>query len=174
MAGGDGSLATAFYRENQAAMDAGADLAWPERFPPSFVSAIEFAMVLRHRSPSVFAAEYQNEPIDDTLNTDLLSADQIAAKQNGYARGLVPNDAAHLTAFIDVQGKLLYWAVVAWRPTSLATWSITAHGPNRSGSTTRWPTPCRRFPMLWRWDLRPRRLRRWKADRDSLRQGMAG
>jgi hypothetical protein len=93
-----------------------ADLAWPERFPPSFVSAIEFAMVLRHRSPSVFAAEYQNEPIDDTLNTDLLSADQIAAKQNGYARGLVPNDAAHLTAFIDVQGKLLYWAVVAWRP----------------------------------------------------------
>jgi hypothetical protein len=113
--GGDGSRATAFYRENKTAMDDGSDVAWPERFPPSFVSAIEFAMVLRHRSPAVFAAEYQNEPIDETDNTDLLTRDQIAAKVNGYARGLVPNDAQHLTAFIDVQGKLLYWAVCAWR-----------------------------------------------------------
>jgi hypothetical protein len=114
-AGGDGSLATAYYRENQAAMDAGADLAWPERFPPSFASAIEFAMVLQHRAPGVFAAEYQNEPIDETLATDLLTADQITQKVNGYLRGVVPADCQHLTAFIDVQGKLLYWVVVAWR-----------------------------------------------------------
>jgi hypothetical protein len=113
--GGDGALATAFYRENQPAMDDGSDVAWPERFPPSFASAIEFAMVLRHRSPAVFAAEYQNEPIDETENTDLLTRDQIAAKVNGYARSLVPSDTQHLSAFIDVQGKLLYWAVCAWR-----------------------------------------------------------
>lgn len=114
--GGDGSLATAFYRENQVAMDDGSDVAWPERFPPSLASAIEFAMVLRHRSPGVFAAEYQNDPIDETIDTGLLDRDGIANKQNGYERGLIPNDAAHLTAFIDVQGKLLWWAIVAWRP----------------------------------------------------------
>jgi hypothetical protein len=113
--GGDGSVATAFYRDNQAAMDAGAEVAWPERFPPIFASALEFAMVLRHRSPDVFAAEYQNDPIDDTQASDLLPAEQITQKVSGYARGTVPNDAAHLSAFIDVQGKLLYWAIVAWR-----------------------------------------------------------
>lgn len=114
--GGEGTPATVFYRANQEAMDAGSEVAWPERLPKSFASAIEFAMVLRNRSPAVFAAEYQNDPIDETETTDLLTADQITKKVNGYDRGLIPNDAAHLSAFIDVQGKLLYWALVAWRP----------------------------------------------------------
>lgn len=113
--GGDGSCATVFYRQNQAAMDEGAEVAWPERFPPSFASAVEYAMVLRRRAPAVFAAEYQNDPVDDTETADLLTRDAIAAKVNGYARGLVPSDATHLTCFIDVQGKLLFWVVVAWR-----------------------------------------------------------
>ena len=45
---------------------------------------------------------------------DLLSADQIAAKVNGHARGLCPARCSHLTMFVDVQGKALFYLVAAW------------------------------------------------------------
>src|SRR5262249_25886839 len=54
-------------------------------------------------------------PIDKHIE-GLLTAEEICLKVNGYERGLVPKDATNLTAFIDVQGSLLYWAVVAWGP----------------------------------------------------------
>jgi phage terminase large subunit GpA-like protein len=44
----------------------------------------------------------------------LLTADQIAQKLNAHKRGEVPIGADHLTMFIDVQGKLLFWLVAAW------------------------------------------------------------
>jgi phage terminase large subunit GpA-like protein len=44
----------------------------------------------------------------------MLTADEIAAKTNGYGRGELPLGANHVTAFIDVQQKLLYWLVAAW------------------------------------------------------------
>jgi hypothetical protein len=111
-AGGDGAKATAYYRTNRAAMDEGADLPWPERFPPKFASAVESAMVLRNRSPSVFAAEYQNEPLDSApSDLSIAGPDAIARKVNGYDRGIIPSDAVYLSAYIDVQGELLYWMV---------------------------------------------------------------
>jgi hypothetical protein len=39
---------------------------------------------------------------------------EIATKTNGMRRGEVPIGVTHLTAFVDVQGKLLFWAVVGW------------------------------------------------------------
>ena len=38
----------------------------------------------------------------------------VAQKLNGMKRGEVPLGADHLTMFIDVQGKLLFWLVAAW------------------------------------------------------------
>ena len=115
--GGTGAVATEYYRENQAAMDEGTHLAWPERFPPEFASGIEFAMVLRHRSPDVFAAEYQNEPIEQT-DADVIfpTAQDIVGKTNGFERGIVPAGCTHITAFEDVQQNCLYWMVCAWEP----------------------------------------------------------
>lgn len=112
---GDGGKAgNTFYKKNRKAMDAGSSVAWPERFNPSELSAIQNAMNLRIRNEFAFWAEYQNEPKEDDKSESVCDAEQVMAKVNGRARGEVPAAADHLTAFIDVQGKLLYWAVVAW------------------------------------------------------------
>jgi hypothetical protein len=114
-AGDDGKAATEFYREHRESMDAGAVVAWPERFNPDELSAIQHAMNLKLRDEAAFQAEYQNEPLPDVKpEDDLLSADQIAAKTNGYQRGVVPVGVTRLTSFIDVQQKLLYYVVCAW------------------------------------------------------------
>src|SRR5690606_24773068 len=43
-----------------------------------------------------------------------LTADQIAAKLNGLPKYCVPLGCQHLTMFIDVQQKLLFYAVCGW------------------------------------------------------------
>ncbi|MBX3387783.1 MAG: phage terminase large subunit family protein [Phycisphaeraceae bacterium] len=107
--------ATAFYGKHRTAMDEGAVIAWPERFNHDELSAVQHAMNLRLQNESAFFAEYQNEPLPEVeVADDLLSADQIAAKVNGHARGLVPLGCSHLTMFVDVQGKALFYLVAAW------------------------------------------------------------
>ncbi len=108
--------ATEFYRANREAMDAGAVAAWPERHHPDELSAVQHAMNLRlDRGDAAFWAEYQNEPLpEEQADSDLLTADQIAAKTNGHRRGEVPIGCTHLTMFVDVQAKALFWLVAAW------------------------------------------------------------
>ncbi|MCK6485449.1 MAG: phage terminase large subunit family protein [Phycisphaerae bacterium] len=108
--------ATEFYRANREAMDEGASVAWPQRHHPDELSAIQHAVNLKlDRGEAAFWAEYQNEPLpEEQVDDDLLTADQIAAKVNGLKRGEVPLGATSLTMFIDVQGKALFWMVVAW------------------------------------------------------------
>jgi hypothetical protein len=116
---GDGRLGNALYKKHKKAMDAGAKVAWPERFDADAgeLSAIQHAMNLRIDRPDTFDAEYQNEPRDETADDDKLpTAAQIVAKQNGLARGVVPLKATQLTAFIDVQQRLLYHGECAWAP----------------------------------------------------------
>jgi hypothetical protein len=114
--GGDGATATDFYRKNRAAMDAGAEVAWPERFNDTELSAVQHAMNLRlERGDVAFFSEYQNEPLPEiTLLDDELTADEIAAKINRLPRCSAPLGASHVTAFIDVQGAALYYVVAAW------------------------------------------------------------
>jgi len=111
---GDGAEATEFYRRNREAMDAGATVAWPERFNEDELSAIQHAMNLKLRDEAAFFAEYQNEPVVEQVGEEMLTADKIAGKLNGYERGIIPVAAGHLTMFIDVQQKALFWTVVAW------------------------------------------------------------
>lgn len=107
--------ATAFYRENQTEMDEGAVIAWPARFNHDEASAIQHAMNLKLQDEAAFWAEYQNDPLpEEQADDDLLSADQIAGKTNGMRRGEVPIGCSHLTMFIDVQEKCLFWLVAAW------------------------------------------------------------
>jgi len=106
--------ATAFYRAHRKAMDEGARAAWPARYNPDEASAVQHAMNLKFQDEAAFFAEYQNEPLDAAKSEGVLSADDIAAKVNGRARGQVPIECSHLTAFIDVQQKLLFYLVVAW------------------------------------------------------------
>ena len=111
---GDTDLATEYYAANRERMDAGAKLAWPQDYPPDCLSALQFATNLRIRNEASFFAERQNEPLDDLLAQDMLTPGEIAAKTNGMARGRAPMSATHLTAFIDVQQKMLFYVVAAW------------------------------------------------------------
>ena len=106
--------ATAFYKKHRKAMNRGAIVAWTARHNPDEASAIQHAMNLKFRDEPAFYAEYQNEPLDLVQDDEMLTADQIAAKLNRIAQGVVPIGCDHLTAFVDIQQKLLYWMVCAW------------------------------------------------------------
>ena len=96
-------------------MDAGATIAWPERFNYDELSAIQHAMNLKLQDERAFYAEYQNEPLpEDTPQEDELTADQVAAKVNRLHRGDVPVGCNHLTMFVNVQAALLYYVVAGW------------------------------------------------------------
>jgi len=113
--GDGGKAATEFYQAHRDAMDAGASIAWPERFNHDELSAIQHAMNLRLQDEAAFFAEYQNEPLPaETIDDDLLTADQVAAKTNGMQRGEIPLSCNRLTMFIDVQQKMLFYVVAAW------------------------------------------------------------
>jgi len=114
-AGNAGEEATGFYGQNRDAMDAGAVIAWPERFNHDELSAIQHAMNLKLQDEAAFFAEYQNEPLPaDTASDDELTADQIADKFNRMQRAEVPIGCNHLTMFVDVQASLLFFVVAAW------------------------------------------------------------
>lgn len=111
---GDGREATEFYRKHRKAMDAGAIIAWPDRKEPDDLSAIQYAMNLLFKDEQAFWAEYQNEPLADAAEQNALDPDALGQRYNNLARGTVPNACTHLTSFIDVQKKCLYWAVGGW------------------------------------------------------------
>jgi len=112
---GDGREATEFYRKHRQAMDAGAVIAWPERHNSDELSAIQHAINLKLQDERAFWAEYQNEPLPENEgDADMLTAEQVASKTSGHARGEIPIGCNHLTMFIDVHGKALFHMVVAW------------------------------------------------------------
>lgn len=111
---GDGSEATEFYRANREAMDAGAIVAWPQRFNDDELSALQHAMNLKLRDEAAFFAEYQNEPIIEAVGEEMLTAEAIAAKTNGHPKGVIPIGCNYLTLFIDVQQRVLFWMLCAW------------------------------------------------------------
>ena len=104
-----------FYRQRQARMDAGSRVAWPERKAAGDLSAIQHAWNLRiDRGESAFNAEFQNAPLADDITTDKLDKRQLPLRATNIPRGIVPAGHTKLTAFVDVQERLLYWLVCSW------------------------------------------------------------
>ncbi|MEW4531524.1 terminase gpA endonuclease subunit, partial [Maioricimonas sp. JC845] len=113
--GDGGEAARAFYAGHREAMDEGASVAWPERFNHDELSAIQHAMNLKLQDEAAFFAEYQNDPLpEEVAEDDLLTADQVAGKTNGMERREIPVGCNHLTCFIDVQQKLLFYVIAVW------------------------------------------------------------
>ncbi len=111
---GTGS-ADAFYAENQSDMDAGSRVAWPERKNEDELSALQHAWNLRiDRGEAAFMAEYQNQPLADDMASDRLEKRALAERTINVKRGIVPNGHSTLTAFVDVQEKLLFWLIASW------------------------------------------------------------
>ncbi|MEM0982696.1 MAG: terminase gpA endonuclease subunit [Planctomycetota bacterium] len=110
--------AFSFYKANRDEMDRGAEVAWPERFnaKDGELSAIQHAYNLRiTRKEAAFHAEYQNEPLaDGPAGAEIPDEKAIAARLSGIARGVVPDAAELVTAFVDVQGNALFYVVCAW------------------------------------------------------------
>jgi len=111
--GGDGSEATAWYAKRRKKMDAGAVVAWKERYEELEISALQHCMNVYFDDPEIFAAEYQNDPIADSNTVEQLVAATIAAKTNGIPRGTVPSWCERLVAYRDVQQDSLWWVVLA-------------------------------------------------------------
>lgn len=126
LAAGNGTLrCNEYYRKHRKKMDAGAKVAWTERYDEkSELSAIQHAMNLRFRDPDAFAREYQNQPVNDAEDAELLSVEAIQAKLCGYSRGVVPPEADTISAFIDVQGQVFYWLALAIRASDFSCWVI--------------------------------------------------
>jgi len=109
--------ATDFYRKHRTRMDRGCVVSWEACYDPDTeISAIQHAYnILIDYGPETFAAECQNQPMTDTdRDEELLPSAQIATKVNGLPQRQVPAQHNHLTAFVDVHKKLLYWMLVAW------------------------------------------------------------
>lgn len=113
---GEGTAAADnYYVAHRAEMDAGARVAWPERRNDDELSAIQHAWNLRiDRGESAFFAEYQNQPMADDISADKLDKRELALRATTLARGVVPLAHNTLTAFVDVQEKVLFWLVASW------------------------------------------------------------
>lgn len=110
----DFAEANAHYLANRAALDAGAEAAWPDRKLPGEASAVQHAMHLYCRDRRAFFAEYMNAPLDDSQTCDVLDCEAVARRVTNLGRGVVPHECTRLSAFFDVGQELLWYAVVAW------------------------------------------------------------
>lgn len=110
--------ATAFYVANREAMDRGAKASWVHCYErDNEVSAVQHAYnILIDTGYEAFMAECQNQPVTQKSDFDILTAAEICKQQSGFTRGEFPKACDTITAFIDVQGSLLYWMVAAWQP----------------------------------------------------------
>ena len=113
-AGNGGREATEFYMQHRDQMDVGVKVAWPDRFNEDEISAIQHAMNLMYRDEVAFFAEYQNDPVAQQSEEEVLTPEQVAEKINGRKRGEVPLRCQYLTAFIDIHDKLLFYVVCGW------------------------------------------------------------
>ena len=114
--GGDGLEATAHYKKNRGAMDAGCKVAWEARFEPGELSAVQSCMNLFLFSRSVFFSEHQNEPEEEVIHTGRITAEGALAKLSGRERGEVPKNAQWIVAHVDVHDEILYWQAIAIEP----------------------------------------------------------
>ena len=107
--------ADAFYAQRREEMEAGHRVAWPERVNDDELSAIQHAWNLRiDRGDAAFFAEYQNQPLSEHVDSDKLDKRQLATRVQQVPRFTVPAGHHRLTAFIDVQDRVLFWLVASW------------------------------------------------------------
>jgi hypothetical protein len=134
---GEGSgAATAFYKANRKAMDAGAEVAWAARVRDGEISAIQTAENLLIESGSQFWAEYQNEPQDVASGQYELTIDQILAHATDLPRLHLPERSVVLCGHIDINRAGLHWVMAGFDQ------QMTAHAAAYSRHPTRgelWP-----------------------------------
>jgi hypothetical protein len=113
---GDNRDGNKFYRSHRKELDDGAEVSWEARFEEDELSAIQHAMNKRFSDEVAFWSEYQNDPRESSdEETKLQTVTEIASRVNGIDRLDVISSAQYLTGFVDVQQRVLYYALIAWR-----------------------------------------------------------
>ena len=103
-----------YYIDNQDELDEGAVPTWEDRCKEGDVSAIQTAMNIYCRHPALFWAEYMNAPKGKTDESAFLEAGEIQKKMSNYVELEVPLEVQKITAFMDIQHELVFWAIVGW------------------------------------------------------------
>lgn len=107
-----------FVVDNFDRLHEGSQVYWEDRKGPLDVSALHHAMDLYFRDQGVFAAEFQNSPLEERQKCAYdINVDTLCRRTVGIAKGRVPEDVDKITAFVDTQRELLYYTVVAWSTT---------------------------------------------------------
>jgi Phage terminase large subunit (GpA) len=101
------SKATAFYKKNRKAMDAGMKAAWPARFNPDELSGIQYAQNLKLTDEVVFACEYQNSPLVEESSSAQTDPNDIITRTINLKRFQLPLETEYLAAGLDCQGHYL-------------------------------------------------------------------
>lgn len=135
--------ANALYIENQAAMNEGASVDWPERFEDGKeISAIQHAEnLLCDLGEEVFFAEYQNDPKDAMDNAPyILTPDTIMARTTKRAAWERPEWATQVIASTDVnQSYALSTVVLGFGPDQTA--AVLWYGLHRMSIPGETPAP---------------------------------
>ena len=107
-----------FYRANREAMDAGLIANWEARYnTQDELSAIQAAMNLYFLfGAKKFKAEYMNDP-EALTEGDVyrLSPNDVSHRLSSIPRGTVPDGYDFLTCGIDIQMRVIWWVVMAWK-----------------------------------------------------------
>jgi len=112
----DGKQAAAYYAKHRKAMDRGARVSWPARVQKNETSAIQNAMNLYLKmGKSGFYAEYQNEPIVESMTLYDLTPDVIMGKTYGLPVRALPTAGKTVVAFTDINHYGLHWVIAGFR-----------------------------------------------------------
>lgn len=111
----NGKAANAFYRKHRKALEAGADVVWPDRIKPGDVSALQSIMHIKIETPEVFWAELQQQPLALQDATDeQITKNELVLRIVQPTREIVPQHTPRLISFIDPNSKVLWWGVCAF------------------------------------------------------------
>lgn len=111
----DEKAATRFYKKNKKTMQEGAVVSWPDAYVgKKLADSLEYYMTRWCENERAFWSEQQNQPLETHTGAIKLAAKDIAAKTNGFERGVVPDDCVKLTAAVDVHSDVLYYSIIAW------------------------------------------------------------
>ena len=104
-----------FYRQNKADMDAGGQVAWELDKLPDELTALQSMMTVRALDPEFFRREIQQEGTAPVNSSGMrLDTTAILSRLSQHERGRIPENASHVTAFIDSSDQVLWWMVCAW------------------------------------------------------------
>lgn len=104
-----------FYRKNMKAMKAGSEIVWKDGYDPDrFIDPLEQSMDWFFRDRQGFWSELMNNPAGfEPESRPKLDRDTVAVRCHHLKAESAPLEAEFVTAFIDVQGKCLFYEVRA-------------------------------------------------------------